>query len=265
IHADGRKPPLFCIHAAGGHVIFYQRLVRHLPDRPIYGLQAQGLDGEQSPLTSVEAMAAHYIAEMKTVQPHGPYYLGGLSFGGFVAFEMARQLQVQGDTVALVALLDTRGPNYLRRSPLPWLRYQLQRVSQQGTAYVWQRLRANLSPAKRDAVAAKLPDLTKQLGLDTANPNAKEIQRVVEANLRAAAAYRPQPYRGKVAVFRAAHEPVLAGWVADPSLGWGNFSTSASLSVYDIPSRHFEMFDEPHIQHLATQLQRSLDAAAPSP
>ena len=104
----GSKRPLFFVHGAGGTVIIYRDLVRHLgTDQPVYGLQAQGLDGKQSCLTSVEDMASHYLEAIRTIQPEGPYLLGGLSFGGTVAFEMARQLQAKGEEVALLALLDT--------------------------------------------------------------------------------------------------------------------------------------------------------------
>src|SRR4030095_6864448 len=105
IQPNGSKPPLFCIHAGGGHVLFYRDLARRLgSDQPFYGIQARRLRGRQVAHSSVEEMAAHYIEEMRTVQPNGPYYLGGSSFGGLVAFEMARQLDAQGAEVALVAL-----------------------------------------------------------------------------------------------------------------------------------------------------------------
>ena len=108
----------FCIHAGGGNVLMYRDLARRLgPDQPFYGLQAQGLDGKQPRHKRIEDMAAHYIKEIQTLEPKGPYFLGGSSFGGAVAFEMARQLDAQGQKVALVALFDTAGPvipNYYR-------------------------------------------------------------------------------------------------------------------------------------------------------
>jgi thioesterase domain-containing protein len=85
-------------------------------DQPFYGLQPLGLDGEQSPFTRIEEMAAHYIEALRQVQPSGPYFLGGWSFGGLVAFEMAQQLLRAGHQVALLAIFDTLAPipgNYL--------------------------------------------------------------------------------------------------------------------------------------------------------
>ncbi len=80
------KPPLFCVHAIWGNVLFYRKLAHYLlPDQPFYGLQAQGLDGKRSPLTSIPEMASHYIKEMQRIQPQGPYFVGGFSLGGQIA------------------------------------------------------------------------------------------------------------------------------------------------------------------------------------
>jgi acyl carrier protein len=80
IQPGGSKPPFFCIHGPGGHVLSYYDLARHLgPNQPVYGLQALGLDGNHTPLTQIEDMAAHYIKEMRSLHPEGPYFLGGLA------------------------------------------------------------------------------------------------------------------------------------------------------------------------------------------
>ena len=127
----GSKLPFFCVHAAAGNVFFYSDLARHLgPDQPFYGLQAQGLDGDQEPCTRVEEMASHYIKEICTVQPEGPYLLGGLSFGGIMAYEMAQQLQAQGQKVGLLVLFDTWGPGYPRISPFRLMRDKIRRTAE---------------------------------------------------------------------------------------------------------------------------------------
>lgn len=107
----GSKPPFFCVHPILGVVLPYYELSRHLgPDQPFYGLQPFGLDGKQSPFTRIEEMASHYIEAVRFIQPRGPYYIGGWSFGGLVAFEMAQQLLSSGHQVALLAMLDTLAP-----------------------------------------------------------------------------------------------------------------------------------------------------------
>src|SRR6202034_1148922 len=105
------RQPLFLVHPAGGHVFPYIHLAQLLgPDQPCYGLQARGVEVGQDPHTRIEDMAATYIQALQTVQPTGPYCLGGWSMGGVVAFEMAQQLQAQGQSVSLLAMLDGRIP-----------------------------------------------------------------------------------------------------------------------------------------------------------
>jgi thioesterase domain-containing protein len=84
------------------------------PDQPFYCLQARGLDGHSAPFSSVEETAGYYIEQIRRVQSHGPYYLGGGCYGGLVAFEMARSLRSQRETVNLVALIDTTNFSYGR-------------------------------------------------------------------------------------------------------------------------------------------------------
>ncbi|MDF5731043.1 MAG: amino acid adenylation domain-containing protein [Rhizonema sp. PD38] len=111
IQPAGSSPAFFCVHPIFGVVFPYYELAHHLgTNQPFYGLQPIGLDGKSSPLTRIEDMAAHYIEAIRRVQPKSPYYLGGWSFGGWVAFEMAQQLQKSGEEVALLAMLDTLAP-----------------------------------------------------------------------------------------------------------------------------------------------------------
>ncbi|BCL39534.1 amino acid adenylation domain-containing protein [Nostoc sp. MS1] len=113
IQSTGSKPPFFCIHPIGGNVLCYADLARNLGnEQPVYGLQAIGLN-EEEPLTCIEDMAALYIEAIKTIQPTGPYYLGGWSMGGVIAFEMAQQLLTNTDEVALLALIDSYVPKLI--------------------------------------------------------------------------------------------------------------------------------------------------------
>lgn len=112
VQTSGDKPPFFGVHAHEGGVLFWRNIVSHLPgDQPFYALQALGVDGIQTPLNRIPDMARLYIQEMRKVQPRGPYYLGGYSMGGEIAFEMAQQLVSQGEKVNLLVMLDTRNPS----------------------------------------------------------------------------------------------------------------------------------------------------------
>ncbi len=108
IQTAGSRPPFFCVHGAGGNVLIYRDLARRLgANQPFYGLQALGLDGSCQPLTRIEDMATLYLKQMREVQPHGPYFLGGYCSGGTIAFEIAQQILAQGERVALLAMFDT--------------------------------------------------------------------------------------------------------------------------------------------------------------
>lgn len=112
IQPNGEKPPLFCLPGIGGIPLYFHHLARHLgTEQPFYGVQAVGLDGINLPHATIEAEADCYIKEIRHVQPQGPYHLGGHSYGGLVAFEMAQQLLRQGECVALLALLDSIAPS----------------------------------------------------------------------------------------------------------------------------------------------------------
>ncbi|RII11183.1 Dimodular nonribosomal peptide synthase [Streptomyces sp. YIM 130001] len=107
LRTTGGRPPLFCVHPAGGLAWSYGGLLPHLdPDQPLYGLQTPNLDGGAPFPDSIEAMAAVYVSELRTVQPNGPYHLFGWSFGGNVVQEVAVQLQEAGEHVALLTILD---------------------------------------------------------------------------------------------------------------------------------------------------------------
>lgn len=104
----GARRPVYLVHGVNGGVYGYRDLVRFLgADQPVFGLQAVGLDGDVPRHTTIEEMAAHYVREVRSFQPRGPYALAGYSMGGLIAYEMARQLQAAGGTVAPLVLLDT--------------------------------------------------------------------------------------------------------------------------------------------------------------
>lgn len=105
IQENGSKTPFFCVHGGAGSTLFLHYLSRELKDdQPFYGIEPEGLDGKRFGRLTVEQMAAHYLAEIRKVQPNGPYCIGGYCFGGLVAFEMAQILRQQGEQAMLVAL-----------------------------------------------------------------------------------------------------------------------------------------------------------------
>lgn len=257
IQPSGSQPPFFCVHPAGGNVLCYMDLSRHLgAEQPFYGLQAAGMDGKQPPFTTIEDMAAYYIAAIRTIQPQGPYSIGGWSFGGIAALEIAQQLRQQGQDVNMLALIDCPAPltgEDLEEATLAaWFiqdlegRFdvdatRLQHLQQLDTAqqlnYILEQARLlNLVP----------PDA----GVEQVN----FLFEVFKCNMRAIERYTPRPYDGLTTLLRAENQPPENP--TDPALGWHKLLTN--VEVRWIPGNHYTMVREPDVQILATQLRACL-------
>jgi amino acid adenylation domain-containing protein len=270
----GAKPPLFCIHPVMGVVLPYYELARQIrTDRPFYGLQPLGLDGQHPPLNSIEEMANYYIKAIQVVQPQGPYYLGGWSFGGLVAFEMARQLQQAGYEVALLALLDTLAP-IPSNQPSLWesLQFLITTVLKSLPSFGWDYCRllfaalmatvgVGRSRPKRLLALTKTGEATPTL----LPPNSqlrllKELAlspmlRIFYANSQAVQRYTPKIYSGPVTLFKSSKPPSQA--LPDQALGWHSLTT-AEVRIHVIPGDHFSILKQPHVEILAEQLRRYL-------
>ncbi|QIR38206.1 amino acid adenylation domain-containing protein [Tolypothrix sp. PCC 7910] len=249
------KRPLFLIHALGGNVIGYQTLVRHLgTEQPVYGLQAQGLDGKQAPHTRVEDMASHYIQEIRTVQPHGPYLLGGFSSGGIIAFEMARQLVAQGDRVDLLAMFDTYNPSLYIRNPSLWrtIYVYLLTLLQLRSADRWNYFLAKVdwfNSVLTGKPSSKFDLWNEHSFTEDANPyNMALIETFKQATM---ADYVPQPYSGKVTLFTT--KEILRWCQFKPSRGWYEMAKQG-VEIHEVPGTHLGMLAEPSVQLLADKL-----------
>jgi amino acid adenylation domain-containing protein len=198
IKKHGAGIPFFCVHGAGGNVLNFYDLSRAMPpDRAFFGLQAYGVDGITRPHATIEDMAEAYLLEVREVQPHGPYLLGGYSGGGIVAFEMARRLTEAGEEVGLLALLETFHPYVKMRLTLAdrvaTMRKErlgyLKRFANRPAAIVrqwWERHRIEecLRSAKTVPLALRSNHLMMNFGAATAR-------------------YRPSPWTGRATLFRA--------------------------------------------------------------
>ncbi|HEY9807298.1 MAG TPA: thioesterase domain-containing protein, partial [Candidatus Obscuribacterales bacterium] len=269
----GAKPPFFCIHPVMGVVLPYYELARQLgTDQPFYGLQPLGLEGQHPPLTTIEEMASYYIQAIQAVQPRGPYRLGGWSFGGLVAFEMAQQLQQAGHEVTLLALLDTLAPIPSNQPSLgESLRFLITTVLRSlpsfGRDYFYlitslvattgigrSLLKPLLALAKTDnANSFLLPSnsrfrLLRELALSP-------MFRIFAANSRAVRRYVPQIYSGQITLFRSARSPNQNS--SDSSLGWQSLTTT-KVETHVIPGDHFSILQPPHLNTLVKHLRQHL-------
>ena len=268
IQPGGSRPPFFCVHAWGTNSMEYRGLVPYLgPDQPLYGLAPQGLDGRLPPHERVEDMAAHYIREIRGLQPEGPYYLGGWSMGGRVAFEMARQIQAVGQRVALLALIDTYHSPPKRPAPrgtsvgAPFrfigarLQFHYGAVSRlepnRRRTYVLRKIRRGFAWA-----GSRLGALYGSLRASVRAPAVPQV--VSAANGRASRAYTPKPYDGLVTLFRATD---LGITIEDPYLGWGEVP-GIDIEVIQVPGIHFSILeDEATLRTLGEKLSDRLRLA----
>jgi FkbH-like protein len=271
IQTEGNRPPLYCLHAAGGNVLFYRDLARHLgTDQPVYGLQAREMPGTGTYLDTVEEMAAEYLKEMVEFQPQGPYYVCGSSFGGLLAYEIAQQLCARHQAVALVALFDTYGPGYPKplagSNPLnrgfsglvDRMKSYREQLAEMDAGARWTFLK---SKAKKAVMNIRRKRLWKknQFQLEYNKALGRELPRDMlryhKAIQRALHRYAPKPYPGKLTLFRATNQP--RGIVTDPFLGWQGLAAEG-IEVIESPGAHGAMTVDPYAKDLARQLRALL-------
>jgi amino acid adenylation domain-containing protein len=266
IQPHGARPPFFCVHAVGGNVLEYYDLARHLgTDQPFYGLQSRGLDDMQAPHTRVEEMATHYVKEIRELQPAGPYFIGGRSFGGIVAFEMAWQLRSKGQEVALLALLDSYPVGHQKLSPHGGaLRSRVGRgfkrlsshVSNLRGLSVYEKLlylagKSQYAPIRIKSKAWRtIYRSFKKLGRDV--PRA--FRDVEEFNWLAAHEFVPRLYDGRVTLFWASSD-LRAKF--DQIEGWQALARGG-MDLHEIPGTHLDIIKEPHVSGLARMLNECL-------
>jgi len=255
----GSNPPFFCIHGADGLVFMYRDLARHLgSDQPFYGLESQGLDGEKPFHTCIEDMASLYIKEIQTVQPEGPYHLGGYCMGGTIAFEMAQQLLSQGHEIGLLAMFETYNwANFKQPSFFSKTHYYMQKIDFHVrnlfiAESTWTFLQEKLKVAKNrskmwtGALQAKFFDKFSQ-----GNGINDTLSQLWDNNDRAAANYRPRIYPGYITSFRPIKQ---YAWYDGPELGWEELA-AGGVEVHILPAYPAGMMMEPFVKQLAAELK----------
>jgi amino acid adenylation domain-containing protein len=257
LRPGGSERPLFLIHGLGGHIAALLPLARSMAGgRPVYGLQALGLDPEQMPQDRIETMATSYLEEIRSVQPEGPYLLVGWSMGGVIALEAARQLLAAGQETALVAMLDT--PLSLKDIPQQELDEQsvLHRIAPQLNVPV-----AELQGLPLDRQWERIAELAEKAeGIGIA-----EIRRLAAAckvHLLALSRYEIRPYMGEAVLFSADGANKRRARASINGRGrekqWK--SLFPKLHIVASPGDHFSMLREPYVRVLAERLDRFLQA-----
>jgi thioesterase domain-containing protein len=256
IQENGARPRLFCVHGAGGHVLNFWAIAQHLGlDQPFYALQAPGVDGRQNPYENIEAMATAYLEELRTLQPRGPYYLSGYCGGGWIAFEMANRLRAAGEDVALLALLDSYGPNMQWSNPR--VEKWVQGTLREGFRFVVGKIRSRL---RRDYDTISHAFWIRYYRW-TGKSIPYELRDIwlTQSFLEAAASYKPQPYQGKVTLLLARDVEAPEG-AKQTLFGWKGL-VPAGLDVFEVPGTHHTLTHNPNAAELASTLLRCMSLA----
>ncbi len=274
IKSKGSKRPFFCIPGAGGNPLYLYNLAHHLGrDQPFYALQSLGLDGESTPHTSITEMATYYIQAIQSIQSEGPYFLGGHSLGGMVAFEMACQLQKLGHEVALLALLDCGAPEDASNietaqqnaeiDDADWL-YEIGFLFEQfyGSSLdiSYEVLKSLTKDAQLQYFQERL-QIANLLPADIGIKQLRGLMQVYKTNMQIV--YTTQEiYVNKITCFLSSEiEDVSSNnseILEDTRLDWHKFS-SQELETYFVPGNHATMLNEPNVQALAEYLKNCIE------
>ncbi|GAB3264612.1 hypothetical protein GCM10027347_31780 [Larkinella harenae] len=262
IKPQGTKTPLYIVHGAGLHVLLFNTLAINMhPDQPVYGLQAKGINSDDEPLDSIEAIAAYYIDAIMAKNPDGPYALAGYSFGGTIAYEMSKQLKAKGKEVKMLAMFDS----YADQSNAydPWLK----RVWSDSTMllkerlYIFTLLRkypGDTIREKVNSVKQKVNQLYRRIRYneDYLKVFHGNYYKVNEMNIIAAQKYRLEPQDITVTLFRAKKQ--VAYKKDFEFLGWKPLALKG-VNIHEVPGDHFNLFTAPNDKEFARILQQVLD------
>ena len=285
IRAGGPKPPLFFVHDGFGETLLYRTLAHHLRgDRAVYGLQPYAANGYPMLHTRIGEMAAHHVAKIRQIQRRGPYHLSGLCTGGVIAFEIARQLQQQGESIGMVALLEAAEVNapskvagavnkrlkkftsgFKNEQSLPLLSFLLRSVARVGKkiagflTYELRTFYVNQSVIFRAWLLRRFLDRRAAPPQFLQNLSAGQILYFAQRDYAL-----DKPLQGQISLFRAtqgtgdlADEPSIEQY-HDPLFGWAPHVTGEILA-FDVPGGHSSMLQEPNVPVLAEQMQTVLD------
>lgn len=263
IHPTGTRAPVFALPGVGGNVLGFHDLATLLgTDQPFYGLQSRGLGGTEPPLTSIEEMATVCLAEIREVQPRGPYHLVGVCMGAVVAYEMAQRLRANGEAVGLLGLIEPRPPADTVRQEFHEAsrgRMALQLVGARLKSYA--RTFARLKGKERLQFLRERFRVATQIVAkrDISRGNRNEFHSAVvrQTNLAAVHAYKPKPYSGRVVLFLAEGRKVDPN--DDQRLRWSNLA-QGGIEVHKIPGNDSGLtLVRPNVDGLAPILQELLD------
>ena len=261
IKTTGNKPPLYLIHGGGLHVLMFQTLAANMDaEQPIYALQAKGLNGDGTALNRIEDMAAHYIAEIQKTNPNGPYALAGYSFGGLIAFEMAKQLKAVNKKVLMLSVFDTD----IKPELTDFEHSFAEKITTLSKKVAWNLKdmindpKGNLSYRKYIYQRRFNNWKTKffKEGKAHNNKDTRLATIINQSNFEAWKNYQITPYDGDLYLFRATERRFF---IEDQIfLGWTPF-IKGKIHTLDVPGDHLSLFNPPNGKTFAKILQELLN------
>ncbi|RYG39424.1 MAG: hypothetical protein EOO01_29245, partial [Chitinophagaceae bacterium] len=248
LRASGSKPPVFCLHAGGGHVFFYKDLAKHLgPDQPVYALQRLGVDDATQAAEDIESTASHYLQEIRKVQPKGPYSLLAYCFSISISWEMVRQLQEAGDTVSVIAMIDSSPPLQVRKKTnIDRLHGILNRAKTLDFSFI----KTIWTTRIKRPIKAKWTSLV-------SDKETIQFQKKMRALNVMGAAYVWKPLPVKVTLIRSA--PFLSNERKNEKFSKWNDLALNGVDTHIVDGHHRNLFNEPEVKQLAEQLGQCLN------
>ncbi|MBN1567098.1 MAG: amino acid adenylation domain-containing protein, partial [Acidobacteria bacterium] len=273
IQQAGTNPTLFIVHGLGGDVFLARQLANHLgADQPVCGFHSASKNLALMKRGSLEELAAHYIKDLLMYKPQGPYCLAGYSFGGYLAYEIARQLSHRGLRVGHLAIIDT-GPSSSGELSIPEIMARILRIVRNFPWWIWEdlldcrpidmlkRIRRKLRELKKRVI--KKPALNKNRNNLADLEDIFELEsfpedyvQTMEHNLELLKTYIPGPYPGPLTLYRARTQALFNHSKAD--LGWKRL-VDQGLEIIRLPGNHETIINKPYVQALAEALRNSLD------
>jgi thioesterase domain-containing protein/acyl carrier protein len=254
------RPPLYILQGYGMNVIGFNNIARYMrPDQPVYGFQPRGLNGIDEPHGTIEAIALEYVEAILRVNPEGPYYLAGYSYGGVVAFEMAHQLRNRGKKIGMLAIIDTYASNWSNKEG--WTAGLIRKAYRQFPKFIFVLKNMQKYPKptfryQRDFFARKIREFFGLFRRSHAASSMTPEERIDHQYVKAYQKYRMQLYEDSIDLFRV---KIRLYFLDDLEyMGWRSF-IGKEITIHEVPGDHSTFLMSPNDQAFAAILQETMN------
>lgn len=257
IKPSGSKTPLYIIHGEGLNVLNFSSLAEYMDEeRPIFGLQARALNGEDAPEGTIQQIAAYYLGEILQHNSDGPYLIAGYSFGGYVAVEIEKQMEAMGKTIQMLMMFDTDAEKTEYKDWYYLFQRKVKRNFPIFLSFLKSALKHPVLTFKRQFTNHPPSFLTNYFYRKDSKGFFQLIKKIKEKHLIAFRNYKMEPFNNKVYLFKA---KVCVHYVNDVAfLGWKNYAKN-DVELFEVPGDHLSMLLTPHVEQFAGILEKTLD------